>query len=236
RSTRLTPPTPIPTASEAEDIVLQDTLQVSLVEQKSRDEDEARENVEEKGEEIAKFRNTPSPTTIRSPRIHSTLISSDTEKLQELTVNDPTPSSSTPSSSSPSHNLSVANRLLSLFKSKPGCFRRYKSFFQELQGQYGYLFEHLLAKFMPRQKFDEVAQRLQEIIMEALPKLVDEHIKKILQTRVPLHVAQGLILEREKSQADVEKMIVDAIQKERENLCSEISSQLNDAIANQIPS
>ncbi|GKD01147.1 hypothetical protein Tco_1171421 [Tanacetum coccineum] len=46
RSTRLTPPTPIPTASEAEDIVLQDTLQVSLVEQKSRDEDEARENVE----------------------------------------------------------------------------------------------------------------------------------------------------------------------------------------------
>ncbi|GKD55753.1 hypothetical protein Tco_1289140, partial [Tanacetum coccineum] len=90
--------------------------------------------------------------------------------------------------------------------------------------------------FMPRRKFDELAQRLQDIMMDALPKLVDERIKKILQTQVPLHVAQGLILEREKSQADVEKMIVDAIKKERENLCSEISSQLNDAIANQIPS
>ncbi|GJY76426.1 hypothetical protein Tco_0481542 [Tanacetum coccineum] len=49
-------------------------------------------------------------------------------------------------------------------------------------------------------------------MMEAMPKLVDECIKKILQ--VPLHVAQGLILEREKSQADVEKMIADAIQKD----------------------
>nr|GEV72265.1 hypothetical protein [Tanacetum cinerariifolium] len=55
-------------------------------------------------------------------------------------------------------------------------------------------------------------------MMEALPKLVDEHIKKTIQTQVPSHVTQGLILEREKSQADVEKMIADAIQKERENL------------------
>ncbi|GKD12352.1 hypothetical protein Tco_1196759 [Tanacetum coccineum] len=70
-------------------------------------------------------------------------------------------------------------------------------------------------------------------MMDAFPKLVDECIKKILKTRVPLHVAQGLILEREKSQADVEKIIVDAIQKERENLRLEISSQLNDAIAIQ---
>ncbi|GJZ04105.1 hypothetical protein Tco_0537380 [Tanacetum coccineum] len=300
RSTRLTPPTPISTAVEAEDIVLQDTLQVSLAEQKSHDEDESRENVEQvkehlmaeeieklvegskndaenvaeyvdenvevisspprnddiqnvpgtrlepksdkesleveitdvvppinvndeeeettdddyelkrrdKGNEITESRNTPSLITIRSPRIHSTLISLDTEKLQELTVNDPTPSSSTSSSSSPSHNLSVANQLLSLFKAKPRRFKRYKSFFQELQ----------------------------EIMMEAMPKLVDECIKKILQTQVPLHVAQGLILEREKSQADVKKMISDAIQKERENLCSEISSQVNDAIANHIPS
>ncbi|GKA15694.1 hypothetical protein Tco_0695441 [Tanacetum coccineum] len=99
-------------------------------------------------------------------------------------------------------------------------------------GRYGYLFEHISVKFMPRRKFDEV--RLQEIMMEALPKLVDERIKRILQTRVPLHVAQGLILEREKSQADVEKMIADAIQKERENLRSETSSQFNDAIPNQI--
>ncbi|GJT27639.1 hypothetical protein Tco_0907914 [Tanacetum coccineum] len=62
-------------------------------------------------------------------------------------------------------------------------------------------------------------------MMESLPKMVDEHIKKILQTQVPLHVAQGIIFEREKSQAKVANMIADAIQQECENFLSEISSQ-----------
>ncbi|GJW44149.1 hypothetical protein Tco_0072948 [Tanacetum coccineum] len=44
RSTRLTPPTPIPTTNEADDIILQDTIQLSLVEQKSREELEAKQN------------------------------------------------------------------------------------------------------------------------------------------------------------------------------------------------
>ncbi|GJY03256.1 hypothetical protein Tco_0361408 [Tanacetum coccineum] len=165
RSTRLTPPTPIPTTVEADDIILQDTIQLSLAEQKSRDEREAKQNVKntrleprsdkesleveittveqpiniiedeeksaedyyelrrrEKGKHVEEFRSTPSPTTIRSPRTHSTLISLATEKLQELTVTDPPPSSLTPSSSSPKLKLYAANRLLSLFKPKHGHF------------------------------------------------------------------------------------------------------------------
>ncbi|GJR88728.1 hypothetical protein Tco_0212739 [Tanacetum coccineum] len=78
-----------------------------------------------------------------SPRIHYTLISSDTEKLKELTVNDPPPSSNTPSSSSPKPKLSASQHILSLFKPKTRRFKRYKSFFDELQGRYKYLFEHL---------------------------------------------------------------------------------------------
>nr|GEU75679.1 hypothetical protein [Tanacetum cinerariifolium] len=74
----------------------------------------------DKGKHIEEIRNTPSRTTIRSPRIHSTLISSDTKKLQELTVNDPPPSYSIPSLSS--SKLSAINRLLSLFKPKTGRF------------------------------------------------------------------------------------------------------------------
>ncbi|GJX80584.1 hypothetical protein Tco_0328733 [Tanacetum coccineum] len=50
------------------------------------------------------------------------------------------------------------------------------------------------------------------------------------------YVAEELIKEREKSQVDVNKMIAKAIQQERENLRSEISSQVNDVIANHIPS
>ncbi|GJU01151.1 hypothetical protein Tco_1111489, partial [Tanacetum coccineum] len=297
------PKTPNPEIAEGEsnDLFLQDTLQVSLVEQKSHKELESKQNVEkvkehlmaeeieklvegsanveenvevsssplrnddnktnpdtrleprrdkekeeeseeddyelrrrEKGKHVEEIRNTPSPTTIRSPRILTNLVSSDTKKLQELTKTDTIPSSSTPSSSS--SKLSATNRILSLFKSKPGRFKRYKSFFDELQGKYGYLFGHLTTRFLPRRKFNALARYFQDIMMESLPKMVDEHIKKILQTKVPLHVAQGIILEREKTQAKVAKMIANAIQQERENFRSEISSQVNDAITNHIPS
>ncbi|GJS48721.1 hypothetical protein Tco_0598842 [Tanacetum coccineum] len=158
RSTRLTPPT----ADEADDLILQDIIQLSITEQKSHDDLEAKQNeekvkeqlmakeieklvegtenignyevnnsisnsqndpgtrlepiynkeslevektsdvsqpvnvIEEKDEsakddyelkrrkkrnEVEETRNTPPPTPTRSPRIHSTLISSDTEKL-----------------------------------------------------------------------------------------------------------------------------------------------------------
>ncbi|GJR23000.1 hypothetical protein Tco_0971527 [Tanacetum coccineum] len=39
----------------------------------------------EKGKNVEETRNSPIPTPIRSPRIHTNLVSSDTEKLQELT-------------------------------------------------------------------------------------------------------------------------------------------------------
>nr|GEU60193.1 copia protein [Tanacetum cinerariifolium] len=44
-STRLTPPALIPTVDKVDELILQDTLQVSLAEYKSRQEQEARENV-----------------------------------------------------------------------------------------------------------------------------------------------------------------------------------------------
>ncbi|GJZ81616.1 hypothetical protein Tco_0646610 [Tanacetum coccineum] len=46
RSARLTPPAPVLTIEKADEMILQDTLQVSFAEHKSREEQEARENVE----------------------------------------------------------------------------------------------------------------------------------------------------------------------------------------------
>ncbi|GJW65981.1 hypothetical protein Tco_0117865 [Tanacetum coccineum] len=63
----------------------------------------------EKVKHVDESRSTPSPTINRSPRIHSTIISSDTEKLQELMKTDPKPSSSTPSSSSSKYNITAIN-------------------------------------------------------------------------------------------------------------------------------
>ncbi|GJZ68041.1 hypothetical protein Tco_0631281, partial [Tanacetum coccineum] len=148
RSTRLTPPAPVLSVDKADEMILQDTLQVNLAEHKSQEEKEARENVElvnkhlaseeiekiieglknviddslpprndepnipgtrleprsdkespeveitndkeqrEKGKIVEESRSTPFLTPIRSPRIHTDLISSDTEKLQELMVRD----------------------------------------------------------------------------------------------------------------------------------------------------
>ncbi|GJR58671.1 hypothetical protein Tco_1175632 [Tanacetum coccineum] len=45
QSARLTPPVPVPSAEKADEMILQDMIQVSLAEHKSHEEQEARENV-----------------------------------------------------------------------------------------------------------------------------------------------------------------------------------------------
>ncbi|GKD30478.1 hypothetical protein Tco_1241256 [Tanacetum coccineum] len=129
----------------------------------------------------------------------------------------------------------MSQHILSLFKPKTGRFKRYKSFFDEFQGRYNYLFEHLKTRFMPRKKFHVLAQHLQEVMEDSLFKMVDARVKELTKTQVPIYVAQGLIMERQQSQADVAKMIVDVIQQERKNIWAEISSQINNANTNHIP-
>ncbi|GKB11816.1 hypothetical protein Tco_0845739 [Tanacetum coccineum] len=328
RSTRLTPPVSVPTIEKADEMILQDTLQVSLAEHKSQEEQEAKENVElvnkhlaseeieklvegsenviddnlsprndepqipgtrlepwsdkespevektndeevevtnvvtpvnvneeedeitdevyelkrrEKGKIVEESMSTPLPTPIRSPRTHTNLVSSDTKKLQELTE---THTQTTASSRSQHTKLSRANRLLSLFKDKPARFKRYKNFFQELQGRCTYLFEHLKERFLSRKSFDTLADHLQELMVESLPTMVDTHIneqvkKKVpeqVRDQVPLYVVEGLILERQKTKEEMERMIAKAILQERRNIQAEISSQIQKAIDNQIPS
>ncbi|GJV32033.1 copia protein [Tanacetum coccineum] len=335
RSTRLTPPAPVPTVDKVDEMILQDTLQVSLAEHKSHEEQEARENValvdehlaseeikkmvdgqenivddssiprndelnisgtriepksdkespeveiakekeveiskekemeltnvvipvnvndedeeitdevyelkiREKGKNVEETRYSPIPTPIRSPRIHTNLVSSDTEKLLELTDTPHT----TSSSSSPHKKLAKPNRLLSLFKTKPTRFKRYKSFFHELQGHYGYLFAHLRARFMPRKSFDTLADNLYEVMVETLPAMVDKHIKEQVvkqvpeqvRNQVPVYVAEGLILERQKAKEETERLIAKAILQVRGNIQAQISIQIKNAIANVIPS
>ncbi|GJY18822.1 hypothetical protein Tco_0390313 [Tanacetum coccineum] len=220
-----------PNVEKVEEHLIAEEIE-KLEEESAEDDYELRRR--EKRKHVEEIRNTPSPKTIRSPSIHSTLVSLDTEKLQELTVNDPPPSSSTTSSSS--SKLSATQRLLSLLKPKTGRFKCYKSFFDELQGCYDYLFGHLNTRFLARTKFKVLALHLQEVMKESLPKMVDARVKELTKTQVPIYVAQGLIMERQQIQADVAKMIADAVQEEHKNLQAEITSQINNAITNHIPS
>ncbi|GJT57501.1 hypothetical protein Tco_0992555 [Tanacetum coccineum] len=136
----------------------------------------------EKGQIVEESMSTPFPTLIRSPRTHTNLVSSDTEKLQELTVTD---TQTTSSSRSPNTKLSKTNLLLSLFKAKPAQFKRYKNFFQELQGRYTYLFEHLKERFLSKKSFDTLDDHLQEVMVKSLPTMVDTHIKEQVKKQVP---------------------------------------------------
>ncbi|GJY11370.1 hypothetical protein Tco_0379555 [Tanacetum coccineum] len=150
----------------------------------------------EKGKIVEESRSTPFPTPIRSLRIHTDLVSSDTEKLQDLT----------------------------------GC--------------YGYLFEHLRAKFLSRKSFDTLADHLQEVMVESLPTMVDKHIKEQVEkqvpeqvkVQVPVYVAKGLLLERQQNKEETDKMIAKAMLQERGKLQAEISSQIQQAIDINIPS
>ncbi|GJT00655.1 hypothetical protein Tco_0821824, partial [Tanacetum coccineum] len=76
---------------------------------------------------------------------------------------------------------------------------------------------------MPRKKFHELAGYLQEVLEESLPKMVDDHIKGLLKTQVPIYVAEGLIIERKTNQSEMAKINADAIQQDHNNLQAEIS-------------
>ncbi|GJS66097.1 hypothetical protein Tco_0680661 [Tanacetum coccineum] len=81
-------------------------------------------------------------------------------------------------------------------------------------------------------------------MVESLPTMVDTHIKEQVKKQVPeqvrdqvpVYVAEGLILERQKTKEEMERMIAKAILQERGNIQAEISSQIQNTIDNHIPS
>ncbi|GJV95801.1 hypothetical protein Tco_1547378 [Tanacetum coccineum] len=57
-----------------------------------------------------------------------------------------------------------------------------------------------------------------------------------VRDQVPMYVAEGLILERQKTKEEMERMIAKAILQEHGNIQAEISLQIHKAIDNQTPS
>ncbi|GJS53245.1 hypothetical protein Tco_0626607 [Tanacetum coccineum] len=74
--------------------------------------------------------------------------------------------------------------------------------------------------------------------------MVDTHIKEHVKNQVPeqvrdqvpVYVAEGLILERQKTKEEMERTIAKAILQERRNIQAKISLQIQKAIDNHIPS
>nr|GEU70213.1 hypothetical protein [Tanacetum cinerariifolium] len=83
-------------------------------------------------------------------------------------------------------------------------------------------------------KFHQLAKHLHSTMQEFLPSMVGDRVNEITKMTVPLYVTEGLLLDKQKTQADVAAMITEDVQKERENLSVEITLQVNNAIANNL--
>ncbi|GJS38557.1 hypothetical protein Tco_0563600 [Tanacetum coccineum] len=69
-----------------------------------------------------------------------------------------------------------------------------------------------------------------------IPSMVDKRVNKIAKKLIPLYVAEGLLLDMQKTQIDLAALVVDAVNKERENLRVELSMHVTNDVANTVPS
>ncbi|GJS52617.1 hypothetical protein Tco_0625979 [Tanacetum coccineum] len=100
--------------------------------------------------------------------------------------------------------------------------------------RYGYMCRHLKKHFKPRKSFHQLAETLQKTLEEALPSMVGDRVNEIAKKIVPLYVAEGLLLDKQKTQADVAAMIAETMLKKHENLRAEITLKVNNAITNNL--
>nr|GEZ71902.1 hypothetical protein [Tanacetum cinerariifolium] len=204
KSTCLTPPAPVLMVDKADELILQDTLQVSLAEHKSRQEKEARENVVlvEKHlayEEIEKMVEGQEHVVYDSSipkndehNIPGTRLEPKSDKESSkvkftdvvILVNVYDEEEEKDKITDEVYDLKRREKGKNVEESKiipsPTPIRSPRIHTDhELQGRYGYLFEHLRAKFMPRNSFVTLAYHLHEAMADSLPTMVDkrqEHV------------------------------------------------------------
>ncbi|GJR85983.1 retrovirus-related pol polyprotein from transposon TNT 1-94 [Tanacetum coccineum] len=224
RSIRFTPPAPVPTVNKADEMILQDTLQVSLAEHKSREEQEARENVELVNKHFA-FVEIEKMSDKESPDVETTNVVipvNVNEKEEEITdevyelkrmekgkiVEE---SRSTPSPT-PIRSPRFHTDLVSLDTEK----------LQELM-ETDTTPTPSSTKFLSRKSFNTLAGHLQEVMVESLPTMVDKHIREQVakqvpeqvKVQVPVYVAKGLLLERQHNKEETDKMIAKSMLQEQ---------------------
>ncbi|GJV79422.1 hypothetical protein Tco_1515292 [Tanacetum coccineum] len=233
RSTCLTPPAPVLNVDKADEMILQDTLKVSLVEHKSREEQEARENVAlvEKhltSEEIEKMvdgqenvvddssipRNDESniPGTRIEPRSNKESPEVEITKDKEVEITKETLVVDITNVVIPvnvnDEDEEITDEVYELKRREKG------KIIEETRN----LPIPTPISFIPRKSFDTLADNLHDVMVKTLPTMVDKHIKEQVMKQVPkkvrnqvlVYVAEGLILERKKAKEEMERLIVDA--------------------------
>ncbi|GJR71778.1 hypothetical protein Tco_0084143 [Tanacetum coccineum] len=198
RSPRITPPAPVPTVDETDDMILQDTIQVSLAEQKIREEQEAKENVELVKEHLAVEeieKMVEEEVKINDSEKADNVEEEITNVVIHVNVDD--------------KEEEITDEVYELKRKEKGkIVEEYRSTpFPTLIRSHR--IHDTLARFREKKSFNTLADHLQDVMVESLP-----------------------IMNRE----EMAKMIDAAIQQELGNLKAEIYSQIQNAIATNIPS
>ncbi|GJT08469.1 retrovirus-related pol polyprotein from transposon TNT 1-94 [Tanacetum coccineum] len=213
RSTRLTPPVPVPTVDEADDMILQDTLQVSLADQKSREEQEARENVELVKEHLASEEIDKIVEEPMNVDNDSSIPRNDEQNILGTRIE--------PGSDKESPEVEITNVVIPVNVNKEE-EEITDEVYELKRREKGKIVEESRHTPSPTpirspsihttlvKSFHTLADHLQEVMAESLPVIVDEHVKEQVKQQVP--------------------------EQERGNLQAEISLQIQNAIANNIPS
>ncbi|GJZ87613.1 retrovirus-related pol polyprotein from transposon TNT 1-94 [Tanacetum coccineum] len=203
RSTRLTPPAPVPTVDKADEMILQDTLQVSLAENKSREEQETRENVELVKEHLA---------------------SVEIEKMVEITNDKEVEITN-------DEEVEITNVVIPVNVNEEE---------EEITDEVHALKRREKGKIIKDSRSTPFPTPIRSHMIHTDLVSLDtkklQELTEMVRDQVPVYVAEGLILERQKTKEEMERMIAKAILQECGNIQAEISSQIQKAIDNQMPS
>ncbi|GJZ63443.1 hypothetical protein Tco_0619864 [Tanacetum coccineum] len=175
------------TTTQIDVVNLDEATQMSIATARKVEEESAEDAlIRKKGKGIVEIKDTLTTTTPRSPRTHTDSLSSDKEKLKELTASEPTSSSSKPMTS---------------------CSKHIEGAIARMNRRYGLIFHHMKKSFMPRKDMDAIGHTVQATLKEVVPMVVDETTNDSIKKKLPKIVAKGIRLEREKVKADIASMV-----------------------------
>ncbi|GJX66045.1 ribonuclease H-like domain-containing protein [Tanacetum coccineum] len=110
-----------------------------------------------------------------------------------------------------------------------------KGVIARMSKQHGYMFHHIRKTFIPRHDMTTIARKLEETLKEVVPKMVNETTNQNIKDNLPHIVVKGIKLERETTKAGIASMVANAMRKEQDNTIVELSSQVSNDVATNVP-
>nr|GEV06061.1 putative reverse transcriptase domain-containing protein [Tanacetum cinerariifolium] len=162
RSTRHIAPALVLTVNKADELILQDTLQVSLAEHKSRQEQKARENVALVDEQLASMEIEKMVEGQENIDDDSSIHRNDEHNIPDTRLE--------PRSDKESPDVRITNVIVPV------------NVYDEKEKEEEIIDE---ARFMPQNSFGTLANHLHDAMAESLPVMVDKHVKEQVEQQVP---------------------------------------------------